>query len=170
MNVQYTNLRDMRYNILNGTSGYYGNFDQHVLTVVDEREMERKMEREMKREMEQKIKKELEQKIKKELGTKMKRQMEKKIKKELKQKMERDIEQKINKELEHTFDITDSDIDELCDDETTQCAICMSNMIKIRTIPCGHGICFTCAKQIFDNKKRSCAFCRGQVTSLLKVY
>ena len=47
------------------------------------------------------------------------------------------------------------------DEETNECAICLTNPIDTLLVPCGHTICFDCAKKWFDDNF-DCPFCRDK--------
>lgn len=52
----------------------------------------------------------------------------------------------------------------------TECQICLSNKPNIAFIPCGHGTCDACCKNLMRSKDRTCHICRKPVEKTLKLY
>jgi len=58
------------------------------------------------------------------------------------------------------------------DEETVKldCRICLENEVDSVFKPCGHTLCGECAKNIYNNQKRECSFCRQTIERIDKIY
>lgn len=51
-----------------------------------------------------------------------------------------------------------------------QCGVCLANRVRTALVPCGHTLCFGCAKGIMGTCPTRCPLCRGRVSTVNQVF
>ena len=54
-------------------------------------------------------------------------------------------------------------------DQRFECKICMERPLNTVLTPCGHTLCFECAKKL-RNQKKDCPTCREKISGLQKIF